>query len=207
MDRRAVPRPLAEVESAEVEAELGVGFPHEYRRYLLQVSAGGAVAQLARTESGWWWAGNDARWRDLLSLPFPHPDSYEDVDDELHRRLPQAEDYPNEEAFWEAMSSWNVESWEFEERKTAGAVVAKEHGCGFATLLVITGPLAGTLWWDGRASCELIIPLSLDHAGGARAVTFGEWLGRKSWDLLPPGSSIRDCKSLTLDRICTFGAC
>ncbi|MFC9499255.1 hypothetical protein ACFT0D_33410, partial [Streptomyces sp. NPDC056982] len=98
-----------------------------------------------------------------------------------------AENYPNEDAFSEAMSAWNAECWEFDERKTAGSVVAKEHGCGFATLLVITGPLNGTLWWDGRATCDLIVPLSLDHSGGARPVTFGEWLGRDSWDLLPPG--------------------
>ncbi|MDN3025622.1 hypothetical protein [Streptomyces sp. S.PB5] len=71
--------------------------------------------------------------------------------------------------------------------RTAGAVVVQEHGCGFATLLALTGPLAGTLWWDGRATCDLILPLSPDHVRGARPVTFGEWLGRDSWELLPPG--------------------
>jgi hypothetical protein len=59
--------------------------------------------------------------------------------------------------------------------------------CGFVTLLAITGPLAGTAWWDGRASRELIVPVSLDHPGGAEPVTFGEWLGRNSRDSLPPG--------------------
>ncbi|MFC9535091.1 SMI1/KNR4 family protein [Streptomyces sp. NPDC056975] len=187
MNLPAAPRPLTEAEVAEAEAQLGVGFPHEYRRYLLRVSAGGAVAQLEKSENGWWWAGNSTTRRDLLCLPFPHPESYEDADDELYLRLPQAENYPNEDAFSEAMSAWNAECWEFDERKTAGSVVAKEHGCGFATLLVMTGPLNGTLWWDGRATCDLIVPLSLDHSGGARPVTFGEWLGRDSWDLLPPG--------------------
>jgi len=187
MNRFAVPRPLTEAEVAEAEAQLGVGLPHEYRRYLLQVSAGGAVAQLEKTDNGWRWAGNSTRRCDLLSLSFPHPDSYEDADDELYRRLPQAADYPDEDAFSAAVGAWNAEYAEFDERKTTGSVVAKEHGCGFATLLVITGSLAGTLWWDGRATCDLIVPLSLDHAGGARPVTFGEWLGRDSWDLLPPG--------------------
>ncbi|MFA3843638.1 SMI1/KNR4 family protein [Streptomyces aureus] len=187
MNLPAAPRPLTEAEVAEAEAQLGVGFPREYRRYLLRVSAGGAVAQLEKSENGWWWAGNSTMRRDLLCLPFPHPESYEDADDELYLRLPQAENYPNEDAFSEAMSAWNAECWELDERKTAGSVVAKEHGCGFATLLVITGPLNGTLWWDGRATCDLIVPLSLDHSGGARPVTFGEWLRRDSWDLLPPG--------------------
>ncbi|MET8138554.1 SMI1/KNR4 family protein [Streptomyces sp. NPDC005251] len=187
MNRLAVPPRLTEAEVVEAEVDLGVAFPGEYRRYLLQVSSGGAVAQLEKTENGWWWAGNSTRRRDLLPLPFPHPDSYEDADDEFYRRLPRAEDYPDGDAFAEPMNAWNTEYWDFDERKTAGSVVAEEHGCGFATLLVITGPLAGTLWWDGRATCDLIIPLSLDHAGGARPVTFSEWLGRNSWDLLPPG--------------------
>ncbi|OIJ69806.1 SMI1/KNR4 family protein [Streptomyces mangrovisoli] len=151
------------------------------------MSSGGAVARLEKTDNGWWWADNSARRRDLLPLPFPHPDSYAEADDEFFRRLPRAEDYADEDAFAGPMDAWNAEYWEFDERKTAGAVVVEEHGCGFATLLVITGPLAGTLWWDGRATCDLIIPLSLDHAGGARPVTFGEWLGRSSRDLLPPG--------------------
>lgn len=171
----------------EAEAQLGVVFPHEYRRYLLQVSAGGAVSQLEETENGWWWAGNRTMRRDLLTLPFPHPDSYREADDELDRREPQAADYPNEEAFFQAMAAWDTECEEFEDRKTAGSVMAKKHGCGFSTLLAITGPLAGTLWWDGRATCDLILALSLDHADDARPVTFGEWLGHNSWNLLPPG--------------------
>ncbi|MEU5891291.1 hypothetical protein ABZ835_31235 [Streptomyces sp. NPDC047461] len=86
-----------------------------------------------------------------------------------------------------AWRPWAAEADDFEDRKTAGAIVVQEHGCGFATLLALTGPLAGTVWWDGRATCDLIVPLSLDHLRGARPVTFGEWLGRSSWDLLPPG--------------------
>jgi len=187
MNLPAVPPPLTEAEVAEAEAQLGVVFPHEYRRYLLQVSAGGAVARLEKTENGWWWAGNSTMRRDLLPLPFPHPDSYVEADDELDRREPQAEDYPDEEAFSRAWTAWDDECGEFEDRKTAGSVIAEEHGCGFATLLAITGPLAGTLWWNGRATCDLILPLSLDHAGGARPVSFDEWLEHDSWSLLPPG--------------------
>ncbi|MFJ9141553.1 SMI1/KNR4 family protein [Streptomyces sp. JUS-F4] len=188
--RPAGPPPLTEAETAEAEAQLGVTFPPEYRRHLLEVSAGGeAFARLERTEGVWWWTDNTATRRDLLALPFPHPDSYDEADDALLLREPRAEDCPDdEEAFSRAWTAWDDEAGEFEDRKTAGAVVLKEHGCGFATLLALTGPLAGTVWWDGRATCDLIVPLSLDHAGGARPVTFGEWLGRDSWDLLPPDS-------------------
>ncbi|WP_258044124.1 SMI1/KNR4 family protein [Streptomyces sp. SM11] len=161
----AGPPPLSGAETAEAEAQLGVTFPQEYRRYLLEVSAGGAVARLARTDGVWWWADSGDTRRDLLALPFPHPDSYDEADDALLRREPRAEDRPDDgEAFSRAWTAWDDEAGEFEDRKTAGAIVLKEHGCGFATLLAVTGPLAGTVWWDGRATCDLIVSLSPDHA-------------------------------------------
>lgn len=51
--------PLTEVEIVEAERELGVALPEEYRVYLREVSAGGALSRLERTGRGWWWAGND----------------------------------------------------------------------------------------------------------------------------------------------------
>ncbi|MFF1838978.1 SMI1/KNR4 family protein [Streptomyces sp. NPDC058231] len=104
MNRPSVPRPLTEAEVIEAEVELGVTFPSEYRHYLLRVSSGGAVEQLEKTENGWWWAGNSTKRRDLLPLPFPHPDTYEDADDEFYRRLPRAEDYADEDAFSDSMN-------------------------------------------------------------------------------------------------------
>ncbi|MFD0271588.1 SMI1/KNR4 family protein [Streptomyces sp. NPDC127106] len=179
------PPPLTEAEVAEAERELGVSFPAEYRAYLVGVSAGGDVARLERGERGWWWADNDQTRPDLLPLPFPHPDAYAAAEAELDAREPQWEDFldgPSAAVAWQA---WDAEYEEFQDRKTAGAVVLQEHGCGFATLLALSGPLAGTVWWDGRATHDLIVPLSLDHAAGGRPVTFAEWLERDSWDLLP----------------------
>jgi hypothetical protein len=178
--------PLSEAEIAEAEQELGVSFPQEYRDYLREVSAGGALARLERTGRGWWWAGNDEEARALLAVPFPHPDSYLQADDELMVRQPQAEAFEDESAYAVAWRAWADEADRFEDLKTAGAVVVEEHGCGFSTLLAVTGPLAGTVWWDGRATCGRIVPLSLDHFGGARPVRFAEWLRHGSWALLPP---------------------
>ncbi|MGW5342860.1 SMI1/KNR4 family protein [Streptomyces sp. HUAS TT3] len=179
------PPPLTEGEVAEAERELGVCFPAEYRAYLVGVSAGGEVARLERGAEGWWWAGNDQTLAELLPLPFPHPDSYAAAEAELDGREPRWEDFPDGPSAAAAWGAWDAEYEEFQDRKTAGAVVLQEHGCGFATLLALSGPLAGTVWWDGRATHDLIIPLSLDHGGGGRPVTFAEWLGRSSWDLLP----------------------
>ncbi|WP_199548034.1 hypothetical protein [Streptomyces sp. N35] len=107
-------------------------------------------------------------------MPFLHPDSYAEADAQLDAREAQAEDFPDQEAYEKAWRAWDMECEEWEARKTAGAVVVQEHGCGFTTLLVVSGPLAGTLWWDGRATCELIVPLSLDHAGAGQPVGFNE---------------------------------
>lgn len=196
MTRLPAQPPLSRSEVAEAELALGVTFPEEYRSHLLAVSAGGLLSRLERTDQGWWWAGNSDRRRDLLSTPFPHPDSYARADFELVEREPAAQDCPDEQSYSTAWRAWDAECEDFEDRKTAGAVIVQDNGCGFSTLLVITGPLAGTVWWDGRATCDLIVPLSLHHDGDGRPATLGEWLSHGSWDLLPPGWGRRQCQPL-----------
>lgn len=183
----ATPSPLTESEVLEAERELGVEFPAEYRDYLLRVSAGGRLAQLKRTDDGWWWTNNAATRRALLTTPFPHPDSYVDADLALNAREPHVTDFPDEASFDAAWRAWDAECEVAENRKTAGAIEVEDNGCGFATLLVISGPLAGTVWWDGRATCGQIVLLSRDHAGGAEPVRLNEWLLYGSWNLLPSG--------------------
>lgn len=187
MDRTPVPPPLTETELVRAERELGVDFPAEYRAYLREPEQPRRVFRPARKSWGWDWGADRRAPAELLRLPFPHPDSYEEADAELDRREPRPEDYADGRAFGEAWQAWDRECEVFEDGKTAGSVVLQDNGCGFYTLLAITGPLAGTVWWDGRATCERILPLSLDHAGGARPVTFGQWLRHGSDDLLPPG--------------------
>lgn len=179
--------PLTEVELTMAENELGVSFPAAYRALLMEANPAKRVLGPCRKERGWDWGSDRSTPAELLALPFPHPDSYVGADAELAAREPRREDFTDEQAHADAWQAWDRECEDFEDRRTAGAVVLQEHGCGLSTLLAVTGPLAGTVWWDGRATCDLIVPLSLDHAGGARPVTFGEWLRHDSWDLLPPG--------------------
>ncbi|MFF0052056.1 hypothetical protein [Streptomyces sp. NPDC005498] len=68
----------------------------------------------------------------------------------------------------------------FQERKTSGAVLIQDNGCGFSTLLVVTGPHRGSLWFDGRATCDQILPLNL----GGQPVSFMDWITRRSMDLV-----------------------
>ncbi|MFD6227716.1 SMI1/KNR4 family protein [Streptomyces sp. NPDC060232] len=168
--------PLSEAEVAEAERDLTVRFPPGYRTYLREVSAGGGrIRRLRRGPEGWWWDANHETRRDLLPLPFPHPDSYEAEDDEQWAREPQSADFADDRAYAEAWARWDEEGEGWQDRKTAGAVVLQENGCGFRTLLVLSGPLADTVWWDGRATCDRIVPLSFDHPSGAPPLTFREW--------------------------------
>ncbi|MFD7031457.1 SMI1/KNR4 family protein [Streptomyces sp. NPDC059917] len=187
MHHRFTAPPLTEDELATAERELGVSFPAAYRAHLQEAEPTTAVFRPRRTEWGWDWGADRMTPARLLPVPFPHPDSYVDADAELDAREPRPEDFADERAHAEAWRAWDRECEVFEDRKTAGSVILQDNGCGFSTLLAVTGPLAGTVWWDGRATCDLIVPLSLDHAGGARPVTFEEWLRHDSWDLLPPG--------------------
>ncbi|MCC3773734.1 SMI1/KNR4 family protein [Streptomyces sp. UNOB3_S3] len=171
---------MSKAEVCEAEAELGITFPAEYREYLFRQSAGGTVNRLCRTAAGWGWQGDSTTNYDLLTTAFPHPDSYRADEDELDAREPLEENFPDHDAYREAWKQWDAEYEVLQERKTSGAVFIQENGCGFSTLLVVTGPHRGTMWFDARATCDQILPLNL----GGQPVSFGDWLGRSSMDLL-----------------------
>lgn len=46
--------------------------------------------------------------------------------------------------------------------------------------LIVTGPHRGSMWFDARAACVQVLPPNLD----GRVVSFADWLGRRSMDLL-----------------------
>ncbi|MCX5008836.1 hypothetical protein OHB05_40645 [Streptomyces sp. NBC_00638] len=129
------------------------------------------------------WATQRAEDSEVIDSEIADGATHAEADDELTAREPQAEAFGDEAAH---LAAWDDEAGRFEDLKTAGAIVVQEHGCGFSTLLALTGPLADTVWWDGRATCDQIVPLSLDHIGGARPVRFSEWIEHGSWALLPP---------------------
>ncbi|MFE6038669.1 SMI1/KNR4 family protein [Streptomyces sp. NPDC056452] len=172
--------PLSEAEICEAEAELGITFPDEYRAYLLRQDAGGAVNRLHRSAAGWGWQGDSHTNYDLLTSAFPHPDSYRAYEDELDAREPQAEDFPDHDAYRAASEQWDAEYEVLQERKTSGAVFIQDNGCGFSTLLVVAGPRRGSLWFDARATCDLILPMNLR----GQPVSFTDWLARRSMDLV-----------------------
>ncbi|MEU3599771.1 SMI1/KNR4 family protein [Streptomyces sp. NPDC006798] len=171
-------RPLTAEQLAEAETELGIALPAEYRAFLLDPpkeggpEEGGPVNPLTRTADGWRWRTEYTIAYDSLATDFPHPDSYTAEDAALDAREPRQTDFPDPAAFDTAYIAWEREAEAFEAAKTAGAVVLRDGGCGFSTLLAVSGPLAGTMWFDARATCDRILPLKKDAAPG----TFAEWL-------------------------------
>ncbi|KKZ74762.1 hypothetical protein VO63_05950 [Streptomyces showdoensis] len=141
---------------------------------MLTSTAPGKARPLCRGARGWGWHGDTDTNYLLLTEPFPHPDSYRAYDDELDDREPPREDL----AAWQA---WDDECGVLQERKTAGAVFLEENGCGFRTLMVVTGPHHGELWFDARATCDLLLPMRRH----GRAATFADWLEHHSMDMVP----------------------
>lgn len=176
--RRTVPAPLSPAELAEVEAQIATPLPEEYRSYLLQVSRGGVhpLPELRQVDGQWRWrfqTYDEAVGR--LDRPFPHTQAWNWPDESDPEPMP--EDHPTPEAFEAAERLWWREKvgFEGEQEVTQGSLVLHDRGCGFDTLLVVSGPARGTMWFDDRCVDGGLHPV-LDDAG--HRVGFARWYRR-----------------------------
>ncbi|MFJ9724635.1 SMI1/KNR4 family protein [Streptomyces sp. NPDC101209] len=173
--------PLARGELAELEAQIGVRLPEEYRAFLLHVGAGGAgpaygLFPVRRVQGRWRWEGDGADLADLSRLAEPFPDQGPDPKllDELLDQRPEEEDFDGTEDFDDAIEAWD-ERWEsvmFAPERTVGAIVICHLGCALREWLIVSGSHRGTIWSDGRADDVDLVPL-LDDDG--KPVTFARW--------------------------------
>ncbi|WP_431968921.1 SMI1/KNR4 family protein [Actinacidiphila sp. bgisy160] len=170
--RGPLPPPLSEAEVRDAERQFGIIFPEDYRHYLRTVSAGGRVRTLRRAGTRWVWEGDTHADRAGLRAPFPDQDAALAECERLWSREPREDDFPSAEAHRTAHRAWEEAADAADEARTAGAVILLEHGCGFATLLVVSGPQRGTMWFDGRATSDRVHPLPND---AGRPATFAEW--------------------------------
>jgi hypothetical protein len=173
--------PLTRGELAELEAQIGVRLPEEYRAFLLHVGAGGVgpaygLFPVRRVQGRWRWEGDGADMADLSRLAEPFPDQGPDpklLDDLLAQR-PEEEDFDDIEDFDDAIEAWD-ERWDavmFAPERTAGAIVICHLGCALREWLIISGSHRGTIWSDDRADDVDLVPLLNDDG---KPVTFARW--------------------------------
>ncbi len=167
-----LPPVLSEAQVRQAEEQFGVAFPDDYRRYLLHVSAGGRVRTLSFDGSGWGWDGARHGEHANLHLPFPDHDTALAASEDLWETEPKREDYASAAAYQADHDAWQEAADAAEDARTHGAVLLCDDGCGFSTLLVVSGPMRGTMWFDGRATCDRLNPLLND---ARRPASFAEW--------------------------------
>lgn len=174
--------PLGQDELAELEAQIGVRLPSEYRAFLATVAAGGAgpsygLFPVRRVQGRWRWEGDGADLADLSMLAEPFPDTGPDPEDldRLLAQRPDEDDFEeNEDDFDTAIEAWD-EQWAalvFAPARTAGAIVVCHHGCAQRDWLVLTGTHRGTMWSDLRADDADLVPLL---TADGDPVTFARW--------------------------------
>ncbi len=150
-----------------------MALPDDYRQYLLRVSAGGRVRRLSFDGSGWGWDG--ARYADhaKLHVPFPDHDTALVAAEDLWENEPKREGYASAAAYQADHDAWREAADAAEDARTHGAVFLCDDGCGFYTLLVVSGPMRGTMWFDGRATCDRLSPLLNGRPTGTRPSRWG----------------------------------
>ncbi|MFC1436652.1 SMI1/KNR4 family protein [Streptacidiphilus sp. N1-10] len=173
--------PLGEGALVELEAQVGVRLPTEYRGFLTNVAAGGAgpssgLFPVRRVQGRWRWEGDGADLADLSRLAAPFPDQGPDPDllSRLLAERPEEEDFEEIEDFDTAIEMWD-ERWDavmFAPERTAGAIVICHHGCSQRDWLIFSGSHRGTVWSDPRVDDADLEPL-LNAEG--KPLTFTRW--------------------------------
>jgi hypothetical protein len=174
--------PLTAEELADLESQLGVELPGEYRAFLVQVSRGGAgpaygLFPLRRADGGWRWDGDGADLTDLqtLSRPFPRTDAVNPADGLPDP--PDEADFASEEEFNEAEDAY----WErhdtvaYSPEHTVGLLYLCHLGCAYREAIVVSGPTRGQMWADDSADDGGYRPIREADGG---PMGFGRWYRR-----------------------------
>ncbi len=186
---------LTAAQLSELEAQVGVELPEEYRGFLLHVGAGGAgpaygLFPVRRVQGRWRWEGDGAELADLSNLGRPFPQHGPDPDElaSLLRRRPEEEGFAEIEDFDDAVEAWD-ERWEdvmWKPERTFGAIVVSHLGCAYRQWLIITGPERGRIWSDDRAEDRDLVPLlTPDGQPATFAHWYLDWLERTEDQVLP----------------------
>ncbi|MCH0540873.1 SMI1/KNR4 family protein [Streptomyces sp. MUM 203J] len=179
---------MSEEQLRSLEADLGVGLPAQYRSFLLHVGAGGAgphygLMTPSLGDRGWQWRGvglafsAQSTTAEFAGRPFVAEVLQSEID-ALDAREPEKEAFATDEEFRHAHAAWDARYEELYDAQEAGAVFLSEQGCGYTSLLVMTGPHRGAVWEDLRPMDRGIEPTGHDFAHWYRS-----WLKRTEQQL------------------------
>lgn len=149
-----------------------IALPEDYRRYLLEVSNGGAgpfygVFKLGEVDADFGfrpWSESDGLVG-IPSTPWAHSEAWNDL-----TGYPVDEESNEEGAFDKVWEAFTERYWS--DHLVNGAIPICHEGCAVRDFLVVTGDEAGHVWVDARASNGGIYPATSD---GSDRLTFTEW--------------------------------
>ncbi|MGW7264558.1 SMI1/KNR4 family protein [Streptomyces sp. NPDC054842] len=179
---------LSEGELRSLEEELGTGLPAQYRSFLMSVGGGGAGPDYGLMtpvvgDDGWQWRGVGLAYpgqpttAEFAGRPFA-AEALQSELDLLEAQEPAQDAFPSEDAFRRAHADWDARYEKLSDDQEAGAVFLSEQGCGYTSLLVMTGPHRGAIWEDLRPADGGIQPSGHDFAAW-----YHRWLGRAEQQL------------------------
>ncbi|WUD70461.1 SMI1/KNR4 family protein [Streptomyces sp. NBC_00510] len=181
--------PVMEAEQLRsLETALGVELPTQYRSFLLYVGAGGAGPDYGLMtpvlgDRGWQWCGVGLAYpgqpttAGFAGRPFVAEALQKELD-ALDAQEPKAEAYATDDAFHQAFTAWDTRYEELYDAQEAGVVFLSEQGCGYSSLLVMTGQHRGAVWEDQRpADCGIVA------TGHDFAQWYRRWLERTEQQL------------------------
>lgn len=165
----------------EAEAQFRIRFPEDYRRFLLEVGAGGAgpgygLPTLSKGPDGWRWVndGGDTQLG-LLHLAALSQEQIEQAWEQHEAAQPRREGYQSHDAYDAAYGVWRAEDEVLYDRQFIGSVPLSHQGCGWFEWLVITGPECGSV----RVIGDDFYPVA--HSFGAYYL---EWLDKAEAELV-----------------------
>ncbi|MFJ7252776.1 SMI1/KNR4 family protein [Streptomyces sp. NPDC098085] len=174
---------MSEEQLRALEADLGVGLPAQYRSFLLHVGEGGAGPDYGLMtptlgDGGWQWRGIGLAFSaqpttaEFAGRPFVAEALRSELA-ALEAQEPEKDAFAADEEFRRAYAAWDARYEELHDAQEAGAVFLSEQGCGYASLIVMTGPHRGAIWEDLRPMDQGIEPTGHDFAYWYRS-----WLKR-----------------------------
>jgi len=173
--------PLSITELCEIENQLSVRLPDDYRSFLLQCSRGGAgphygIFPLRKANGRWHWE-EDCPLNDLTRLnePFPHIEACNPID--LAPEEPKKDNFRTEESYKKALGEWQKQ-WDeivYNPNNATGFLYLSHIGCSLREGIVVTGPAKGLMWIDRMADRAGYKPLTDDDG---KPLTFAGWYTR-----------------------------